>query len=103
MRHTKKYVYYIFVNLTQKTGLILIDLENIIIAVNYLLCLLQRDFVKNQVPILVYKDFWYQELINQSDESLLCDMTNKMQIYCMTYIFVVQDRAFTIDGYWCVG
>ena len=27
--------------------------------------LLQSDFLKTQVLILVYKDFWYQELTNQ--------------------------------------
>ena len=31
---------------------------------NYLSFLLQNDFFKSQVPILVYKDFWYQELTN---------------------------------------
>ena len=31
----------------------------------YSLFLLQSDFLENQVPILVYKDFWYQELSNQ--------------------------------------
>ena len=28
--------------------------------------LLQSDFLKHQVPILVYKDFCYQELTNQT-------------------------------------
>ena len=32
---------------------------------NYLPFLLHSDFLKNQVPILVYKDFWYQEWTNQ--------------------------------------
>ena len=34
--------------------------------------------------------------INQSDANLLCDMTNKMQLYYMTCIFMVQDRVFTL-------
>lgn len=33
----------------------------------------------------------------------LCDMANKMQLYYMTYIFMVQNREFTLDGYCCVG
>ena len=31
----------------------------------YLFFLLQSDFLKNQLPILTYKDFWDQELTNQ--------------------------------------
>ena len=30
-------------------------------------------------------------------------MFNKMQLYYLTYIFMVQDRAFTPDSYCCVG
>ena len=41
--------------------------------------------------------------INKSDETLSCDMTNKMQCYYTTYIFVVQDRALIPEGYCCVG
>ena len=33
--------------------------------------------------------------MNQSDATLLCDVTNKMQLYYTTYVFMVQDRAFT--------
>ena len=32
------------------------------------------------MPILVNKDLWYPR-INQSDTTLLCDMTNKMELY----------------------
>ena len=30
--------------------------------------------------------------INQSDATLLCDVTNKMQLYDETYTLMVQDR-----------
>ena len=64
---------------------------------NYPSFLLQNDFLKNWVAILVYKDFWYQELTR--DTTLLCDMTSKMKFYYMTYVFMGQDRAFALDGY----
>ena len=47
----------------------------------------QSDFFKHQVPILVYIR------INQSDTTLLCDVTNEMQLYYMTHVFMVQDRG----------
>ena len=36
------------------------------------------------MPILAYKDFWYKEL---TDAALLCDVTSKMQLYYMTYVY----------------
>lgn len=39
--------------------------------------------------------------IIQSDAIFLWDITNSMHIYCMAYIFLVQDRIFTMDGYCC--
>ena len=35
-------------------------------------------------------------MINQSNATSLCHMTNKMQLYYMIYILMVQDRAFTL-------
>ena len=48
----------------KKIGIILIDLQKNNNS-NYPPVLFQSDFLKNQAPILVHKDFWYQELTNQ--------------------------------------
>ena len=50
-------------HLTKEKGIIFINLQKD--NSNYLPFELQCDFLKNQVPILVYKDFWRQELTNQ--------------------------------------
>ena len=65
---------------------------------SYQTFLSQNEFLKNQVSNLIYKDLCYQ-----SDATLLYDVTNKIQLYYMTYLFMVQDRVFTVEGYWYFG
>ena len=95
LQHSKKYIF--FANRT-KIGMILIDLQNSKNNSNYLPFLLQNDFLKIQVPILVYKDFWYQELTDQIQPYCETDVANKMQPPCMTYILMVQETTFTPDA-----
>ena len=54
--------------------------------------------LKLQEPIIVYKDFWYQELANQM-QPYYSDMTNEMQLCYITYLFM----AFTPNSYCCAG
>lgn len=42
------------------------DLQKINGNSNYLTFTLQSDILKNQMPVLLHKDFWYQELTNQT-------------------------------------
>ena len=60
MAHQKIYV----LSMWQKKSIILLIYKNNNKS-NYLHFLLQSDFLKNQVPVPIYKDFWYQELTNQ--------------------------------------
>ena len=44
------------------------------------------------MPILVYREFGYPGLTNQT-QSYYAAVTNKMQLYSMTYMFMVQGRG----------
>ena len=98
-----------FAHLTKEIGILLIELQKIkVIVIIYSICL--QVSLKNQVSIPVYTctSGFLVLRINQSDATLLCGLTNKMQFYYMTYIlnicvFMVPDRAFAWDGYCCVG
>ena len=85
MAHIKKLLQFCstpeiyFLPIWWKIGIVLIDLEKYNNSNYPTPFLLQSDFLENQVPMLIYKDFWYQEL------------TDKMQLYYRTYIFIVQD------------
>ena len=61
--YTEKYDMFLLI--WQKIDIIFIDLQKNNNS-NYLPFLLPSDFLKNQVPILVFKDFWYQEITNQT-------------------------------------
>ena len=62
MQHAK----IVFLPIWQTIGIVFIYLHNNYNNNdNYLPFLLQSDFLNSQVPVLVYKDFWYWELTNQ--------------------------------------